>query len=251
MRRLVFCVLALAGFASAWGSGCGSVQTEACPGLEPPANGSVSASVTDVGATANYQCAAGFMLEGASARTCLADGTWSGSAPACAPAMAQCPQLASPANGSLTINGATATYACATGFDLIGAPTRTCQADNTWSGTDPTCAVRCPCFTNTELDRIQADIAAGGTRLCHVDNMGGGTTQTLLMSARTTHRYAGEALENASLPGTHLACGYGCLDDTMNGVNECGMLPAYQRTDNISAAQHATCRALVMPHCDP
>src|SRR6185295_12571439 len=77
MRRLVPCVLALAGF------GCGSVQTESCPGLEPPANGSVSAPDTSAGSTASYLCAAGFMLDGPSARTCQADGTWSGSDPTC------------------------------------------------------------------------------------------------------------------------------------------------------------------------
>jgi hypothetical protein len=111
--------------------------------------------------------------------------------------------------------------------------------------------MRCPCFAAADLDRIQADIAAGGNRLCLVDSMGGGTTQTLLMSAHSTHRYSGEAIQNASLPGTQLACGYGCIDDTANGVNECGALPVYQRTDNISVAQHATCRALVMTRCEP
>jgi hypothetical protein len=246
MSRLVL-VLAISGF------GCGSVQTESCPGLEPPDNGSVSAPVTDVGAAATYRCAAGFVLDGDAARTCLTDGTWSGIPPSCTPMAAPCMQLASPANGSLSIMGtgpgSTATYSCTMGFDLIGAPTRMCQADGSWSGPEPTCAVRCPCYKSTDLDRIQADLAAGGSKLCLVDSMGGGTTQTLFMSAHSTHRYAGEALENASLPGTHLACGHGCLDDTMNGMNECGALPIYQRTDNITTAQHATCRALVVPRC--
>jgi hypothetical protein len=247
MRCLVSCVLAVSAF------GCGSVQTESCPGLEPPQNGSVSAPVTDIGSTASYQCADGFTLAGDVSRTCQADGTWSGRAPTCEQAL--CPQLTSPANGSLTISGAgegaTATYGCAAGYDLIGEQTRTCQGDGAWSGMEPRCAVRCPCFGDDELDRVQTDIAMGGSRLCQVDSMGGGTTQTLLMSAHMTHRFTGGAMQNASLPGTQLACYYGCLDDTNNGVNECGALPAYQTTNNITVEQHATCRALVMPRCDP
>lgn len=246
MRGFVSCVLAISL------SACGTVQTEVCPLLEAPAHGTIAAPQTSVGATATYACEPGYTLEGAAARTCQEDGTWSGSPPVCAPAAA-CAQLPRPENGDIAFSGAgagaTATYSCMTGFDLVGAPTRTCEADGNWSGAAPTCAVRCPCYSSTELDRIQADIAAGGTRLCHVDNMAGGTTQTLLMSARQTHRYAGEALHSNLLPGTQLACGYGCLDDTNNGVNECGALPAYVRTDDISAAQHATCRALVMPRC--
>ena len=246
LRGLVTCVLASSAAA------CGTVQTESCPLLEAPANGMVAAPQTEVGATATYACEPGFTLSGASARTCLDDGTWSGIPPACT-AGAACMQLPRPTNGDVAISGAgtgaTATYTCTTGFDLVGAGTRTCQADGSWSGAEPACAVRCPCFTNADLDRIQADLAAGGTKLCLVDSMSGGTTQTLLMSQHQTHRYTGGALQSLSLPGTQLACDYGCLDDTANGINECGALPAYRRTDNISAMQHATCRALVMPRC--
>ena len=46
-------------------------------------------------------------------------------------------------NGSVsapaTTLGSVASYTCNTGYSLSGAPTRTCQADGTWSGTAPTC----------------------------------------------------------------------------------------------------------------
>ena len=49
-------------------------------------------------------------------------------------------------NGSLLISGTgvgvyqdTATYACETGFNLVGMSERVCQSDGTWSGSDPTC----------------------------------------------------------------------------------------------------------------
>ena len=45
-------------------------------------------------------------------------------------------------NGNVTFNtefNSQATYTCDTGFDLLGNNTRTCQADSTWTATDPTC----------------------------------------------------------------------------------------------------------------
>ena len=47
-----------------------------------------------------------------------------------------------------TTLGGVATYTCDTGFLLIGDNNRTCQADSTWTGTDPTCeGVYSKCFT--------------------------------------------------------------------------------------------------------
>ncbi len=54
-----------------------------------------------------------------------------------------CGTLSDPGNG--TVNAPTttfmytATYNCNTGYNLTGDMTRTCQANGTWSGTDPTC----------------------------------------------------------------------------------------------------------------
>jgi len=56
----------------------------------------------------------------------------------------QCPVLTAPDNGmiSCTGNGVgdTCTYTCDDGFELSGSDTRTCQDDQTWSGTDATCS---------------------------------------------------------------------------------------------------------------
>ena len=58
----------------------------------------------------------------------------------------QCPDLDSPMSGSLLISGTgagvyqeTVTYACETGFNLVGMSERVCQSNGTWSGSDPTC----------------------------------------------------------------------------------------------------------------
>ena len=55
-----------------------------------------------------------------------------------------CGPLSNPANGavsySTTTYGSTATYSCDTGYTLVGDATRTCQADGTWSGSEPVCS---------------------------------------------------------------------------------------------------------------
>ena len=54
-----------------------------------------------------------------------------------------CLNLVNPANGMVVVTGNsvgdTATYTCDPGFELEGAPTRTCQSDGTWSGIPPVC----------------------------------------------------------------------------------------------------------------
>ena len=55
-----------------------------CGNLTDPANGQVDHTAgTTVGQTATYCCNTGYNLVGDSARTCQAEGNWSGSAPTC------------------------------------------------------------------------------------------------------------------------------------------------------------------------
>ncbi len=58
----------------------------------------------------------------------------------------QCPILPPPLNGRVSASGGdTATYTCSTGYTLIGSSTRTCQTNDQWSGTTPTCSeAQCP-----------------------------------------------------------------------------------------------------------
>lgn len=54
-----------------------------------------------------------------------------------------CPILSSPSNGEVivisSLMGGVARYFCGNGFNLIGNPSRVCQADETWSENTPTC----------------------------------------------------------------------------------------------------------------
>ena len=54
-----------------------------CSRLSPPKYGRVSVTTRDVGGRATYTCSNGFRMVGSSTRTCLSDGSWSGSEPVC------------------------------------------------------------------------------------------------------------------------------------------------------------------------
>ncbi|XP_019620663.1 PREDICTED: sushi domain-containing protein 4-like, partial [Branchiostoma belcheri] len=58
-----------------------------------------------------------------------------------------CQQLMAPSNGNISGGsscGDVVTYHCDAGYEISGDEKRTCQSDQTWSGTQPTCA-RKPC----------------------------------------------------------------------------------------------------------
>ena len=57
-----------------------------------------------------------------------------------------CGNLDEPTDGAVTMSNmnvynSVATYSCNTGYMLIGATQRTCQADGSWSGSGPTCKI--------------------------------------------------------------------------------------------------------------
>ena len=49
-----------------------------------------------------------------------------------------CPDLAAPVHGVVTVKSSIATYSCAAGYSLVGAATRTCDAQG-WQGAAPIC----------------------------------------------------------------------------------------------------------------
>ncbi|XP_019625813.1 PREDICTED: LOW QUALITY PROTEIN: sushi, von Willebrand factor type A, EGF and pentraxin domain-containing protein 1-like [Branchiostoma belcheri] len=121
---------------------CQKVQ---CPSLPPLSDGQMTGG-SRYGDTVTFSCDDGFLLVGSSERSCQADRQWSGTQPSCQ--RKQCPQLSSPDHGAVTGGnhyGDVVTFSCDPGYELGGSGSRTCQADQTWSGTEPTCtAISCP-----------------------------------------------------------------------------------------------------------
>ena len=114
-----------------------------CGALKNPTNGTVVASPTTYGSTADYTCNPSYGLAGTSPRICQSDGNWSGTPPTCG--LEYCPAPPSVANGAPTTTGttigSTATYACDPGYRLSDTTIHTCQDNRTWSGTPPTCTL--------------------------------------------------------------------------------------------------------------
>ena len=56
---------------------------------------------------------------------------------------AVCPHLHDPTNGDVSVAtyfvGGIASYMCNPGYDLDGSSSLTCQSNQRWSGTEPTC----------------------------------------------------------------------------------------------------------------
>jgi len=114
-----------------------------CPGLPSPLHGVVSAPTLIYGSTATYSCEPGYTRVGDETRTCQPNGTWDGAEPTCTPV--DCGPLTAPANGQITMPTttylSTASYTCDLGYSISSNTPRTCQADKSWSGSDPTCTL--------------------------------------------------------------------------------------------------------------
>ena len=129
-----------------------------CGSLDDPINGRVTTTGTTYQGTATYTCDTGYTLTGDMTRTCQANRDWTGSEPVCnreydhqyqiqiyfCRLAVNCGSLDAPFNGAVdTSSGTTfmmtATYTCNTGYTMVGAVTRTCQANATWSLSAPTC----------------------------------------------------------------------------------------------------------------
>eukprot|EP00118_Oscarella_pearsei_P023342 m.278886 g.278886 ORF g.278886 m.278886 type:complete len:1499 (+) comp40615_c0_seq6:5702-10198(+) len=111
----------------------------ACSDLTNPDNGKVIVKE----ARATYTCNDGYKLSetGNAIRVCNCNNKWSGSAPTCKLA---CPHPYSPIYGSVTLNGAVATYSCKGGYKLFGVITRKCDSSSfQWTLESPICKQIC------------------------------------------------------------------------------------------------------------
>ncbi|KAL1421547.1 hypothetical protein MTO96_022986 [Rhipicephalus appendiculatus] len=102
-----------------------------------------------------YRCNAGYTLVGQMERICQPDGSWSGTEPVCQAAapVSTCPAPGPIANGAVDVPpgrivvNTKVQYRCNAGYTLVGMTERICQADGSWSNTEPTCQASPPAPT--------------------------------------------------------------------------------------------------------
>uniref|UniRef100_A0A6I8P0Q8 CUB and Sushi multiple domains 2 n=1 Tax=Ornithorhynchus anatinus TaxID=9258 RepID=A0A6I8P0Q8_ORNAN len=128
-----------------WNTATPLCQAISCGIPRAPKNGIVFGREYTVGTKAEYYCNEGFHLPAGedSSSECLQSGLWSNgdSPPPCV--VISCGDLPTPPSGSrigtLAVYGATAIFACNSGYTLVGSRVRECLANGLWSGTDVKC----------------------------------------------------------------------------------------------------------------
>ena len=106
-----------------------------------PNRGQKLGSNTKFRATVLYRCDSGYALRGNRNRACQANGRWSGSLPVCE--LVDCGDPGTPSNGFRSVPNfkfsSVVSFSCATGYEISGPQTRSCQANGRWSQTLAEC----------------------------------------------------------------------------------------------------------------
>ncbi|TNM90535.1 hypothetical protein fugu_002824, partial [Takifugu bimaculatus] len=124
---------------------CTGINPGMCgdPGI-PPHGAHLGGEEFKTKSLLRFSCEAGYSLIGSVERTCLPNGTWSGTQPVCQ--AVSCGNPGAPAHGRIVFNdgvtfGSSVAYACWEGFKTSGLTTRHCTTNGTWTGQPPDCAV--------------------------------------------------------------------------------------------------------------
>uniref|UniRef100_A0A8B7TPY5 CUB and sushi domain-containing protein 1-like n=1 Tax=Castor canadensis TaxID=51338 RepID=A0A8B7TPY5_CASCN len=126
---------------STWNQSKPVCKAVLCSQPPPVSNGKVEGTDFHWGSSISYSCVDGYQLSHSAILSCEGQGVWKGDAPQCLPVF--CGDPGTPAEGQLS--GKSFTYKsevffqCKSQFILVGSSRRTCQADGTWSGIQPTC----------------------------------------------------------------------------------------------------------------
>ncbi|XP_066513794.1 inactive serine protease PAMR1-like [Hoplias malabaricus] len=148
------------GFSAAFQEISGAVYNSRYPsGCVPPhrpAHGDVFLLYVedeDIATSVQYLCYRPYKLKGMSRRTCLSNGSWSGTAPTCIketrPAKKVCPSPPQLHHGystqALASDGSVISveFFCYNPYVLSGTSKRTCEKSGTWNGTQPQCVRAC------------------------------------------------------------------------------------------------------------
>uniref|UniRef100_A0A8C4GQX0 CUB and sushi domain-containing protein 1 n=1 Tax=Dicentrarchus labrax TaxID=13489 RepID=A0A8C4GQX0_DICLA len=124
---------------------CTGVSPGICgdPGM-PPHGARLGGEEFKTKSLLRFSCEAGYSLIGSAERTCLHNGTWSGTQPVCQ--AVSCGNPGTPAHGRIVFSdgitfGSSVAYACWEGFKTSGLTTRHCTTNGTWTGQPPDCTV--------------------------------------------------------------------------------------------------------------
>ncbi|KAM7423965.1 hypothetical protein PAMA_000362 [Pampus argenteus] len=124
---------------------CTGVSPGICgdPGI-PPHGARLGGEEFKTKSLLRFICEAGYSLIGSAERTCLHNGTWSGTHPVCQ--AVSCGNPGTPAHGRIVFSdgitfGSSVAYACWEGFKTSGLTTRHCTTNGTWTGQPPDCTV--------------------------------------------------------------------------------------------------------------
>ncbi|CAG5854549.1 unnamed protein product [Menidia menidia] len=124
---------------------CTGASTGICgdPGI-PPHGARLGGEEFKTKSLLRFSCEAGYNLIGSAERTCLHNGTWSGSQPVCQ--AVSCGNPGTPAHGRIVFSdgitfGSSVAYSCLEGFKTSGLTTRHCTTNGTWTGQLPDCTV--------------------------------------------------------------------------------------------------------------
>ena len=90
-----------------------------------------------------------------------------------------CPSLMMPQNGNISCNGehvtdTTCMFECDLGYGLVGAPSRTCLPNNTWSGISTNCDIlRCEELQNPENGIVILPCGREYGTICNIECLTG------------------------------------------------------------------------------
>jgi len=94
---------------------------------------------------------------------------------------------------TLTFNS-TATYTCSSGYGMVGADKRTCQADGTWSGTAPTCPpVDCGALTDPANGKVNATATTYNSSATYSCTSGYSLSDTTPRTCQANKQWSGTA----------------------------------------------------------
>uniref|UniRef100_A0AAZ3NYA2 CUB and Sushi multiple domains 3a n=1 Tax=Oncorhynchus tshawytscha TaxID=74940 RepID=A0AAZ3NYA2_ONCTS len=186
---------------------CSGDSQGTCGDPGTPSNGRVSRlDGTTYSHSVTYSCMDGYLLTGSTTRQCLANATWSGTAPNCTTVTCAAPSAIS--NGVLEGTdfewGTSVSYSCSPGYELSFPAILTCVGNGTWNGMVPQCLPKfcgdpgVPAYGSREgLSFIyQSEVlfscsvpyipVGSTTRLCQADGSWSGFQPRCIEPTRTT-----------------------------------------------------------------